>query len=464
MDMQSKRNRNINSKDLSKSFRYWVIAVFAIKLIIIINIPSGILKLGDQNFLLGGIWLGADGESYLRGYQSLKTEGLFSPNEILTYWPAGYPLVIFFLSLLAQGWVLPFLSIFQSAIFSLAVYMFAVQISRTRLKKFSYTVCLLILLNPTLSLSSIVVGYESLTASGFLMVVAIIVKDLIDKNNGSFFQNLLKVSTIVGVLTFMQPRLLVSGLSIIIFWVVKSKGIRISGIFIVASLIITLLLPSFLIYRNSKAVGIYSISTNLGSTMNIGAGDNATGGYMVKGFGVPCAMKGSEAEQDAQKVRCVIRWYLNNPGTSFTLFYKKTIYFWAPWVNNGFAGEVYTGTMNRNPWLKINPVIQIATSEDGAKLVGGTIGKAVSWIWLFGGLGLLIYGFLVLWSHNSLERVIAKFALLVILVNWGISLMTIGDNRFRLPIMGFSLFLQGVAMKTVVSGGRQKLVESPPLR
>jgi hypothetical protein len=464
MNKLSKRDRTINTKELSRVFRYWAITVFAIKLIVIVNIPSGTLNLGNDNISLGGIWLGADGESYLRGYLSLRTEGLFSTNEVLTYWPAGYPLVVFLLSLLAQEWVLPVLSITQSAIFSIAVYMFALQLSRTRLNKFSFFVCLLILLNPTLSLSSIVIGYESLTASGFLIIMAIIIKDLIDKNNVRFFQNLVKVSTIVGFLTFLQPRLLISGLGITIFWVVKSKGIKVGGVFIIVGLIITLLLPSLLIYRNSNAVGINSISTNLGATMNIGAGDAATGGYMVKGFGVPCTLTGSEADQDKQKVGCVMRWYIDNPGTSLTLFYKKTIYFWAPWVNNGFAGEVYTGTMNRNPWLKINPVINIASSEEGVKLVSGTFGKAVSWFWLFGGLGLLFYGFLVLWSHNSLERVIASFVLLVIFINWAISLVTIGDNRFRVPIMGLSLFLQGVAIKTVVSGGRQKLVKSPDLR
>ena len=34
--------------------------------------------------------------------------------------------------------------------------------------------------------------------------------------------------------------------------------------------------------------------------MNIGAGDNATGGYMTEGYGVTCITSGTEAEQDNQ--------------------------------------------------------------------------------------------------------------------------------------------------------------------
>ena len=46
---------------------------------------------------------------------------------------------------------------------------------------------LLILLNPTLSLSSLVIGYESLTASGFIVMFTIIIKDLLEKNNKYFY-------------------------------------------------------------------------------------------------------------------------------------------------------------------------------------------------------------------------------------------------------------------------------------
>jgi hypothetical protein len=184
--------------------------------------------------------------------------------------------------------------------------------------------------------------------------------------------------------------------------------------------------------------------------MNIGAGDNATGGYMTKGFGVPCNLSGTESEKDVQSVKCVLSWYFENPNKSLPLFYNKTIYFWSPWINNGFAGDVFTGTMSRNPWLKISPLTNIAKNQDGAKLIFGSIGKAFSWLWLLGGLALLFYGYFTLWRKNSLERFITLF--------------TIGDHRFRIPIMGMSLFLQAIGLKTLLSGGKAPMVDGPALR
>ena len=42
----------------------------------------------------GHIWLGADGENYLKGVDGLISDGFFSKADILNYWPAGYPLKI----------------------------------------------------------------------------------------------------------------------------------------------------------------------------------------------------------------------------------------------------------------------------------------------------------------------------------------------------------------------------------
>ena len=198
--------------------------------------------------------------------------------------------------------------------------------------------------------------------------------------------------------------------------------------------------------------------------MNICAGDYATGGYMTKGFGVPCSLAGTESERDIQTVKCVFSWYLENPNKALSLFYNKTVYFWSPWVNNGFAGDVFTGTMFRNPWLKISPLTSIAKNEDGADLIFGPVGKTLSWMWLIGGLALLFYGYFTLWRQNSLERFIGNLAMVAVTSNWFITLLTIGDHRFRVPIMGLSLFLQAIGLKTLFNRGKAPIVDGPSLR
>ena len=444
MASKSKRARMAPVRDLSKNFFYWAMAVFIIKLGIIFRIEGINAGSGDRVYFVDGAWLGADGENYLMGYNALLKDGIYSPESILNYWPAGYPLLILFLSILGKSWVLTTLSIVQSLVFSYAVYFFAKQLDKTRLKKFAYLTLLLILFNPTLSLSSIAVGYESLTASGLLLCVGLVIKSFVEKDNKKFVKYLILSSAIFGLLSFVQPRLLLTGILINLSWIIAWRGLRAGSLMIALSLAITLLFPATLIYRNNQAIGINSISTNLGVALNIGAGDNATGGYMKEGYGVECDLSGTSAQQDNQRVRCVLNWYLSNPTKAVELFYNKSVYFWSPWY-----GSLANGTMARNPWLTINPLKDIATTQDGFNLVFGGFGKMISWLWLLGGLALLLYGYITLWRQNSLERLIGNLAMFAIATNWFITLFTIGDHRFRIPIMGVSIFLQAIGLQKV---------------
>jgi hypothetical protein len=120
--------------------------------------------------------------------------------------------------------------------------------------------------------------------------------------------------------------------------------------------------------------------------------------------------------------------------------------------------------MARNPWLKISPLTNIASNQNGADLIYGGFGRLISWLWLLGGITLLLYGFIVLWRLGSLEKFIALMAMIAVSTNWLVSLISIGDHRFRLPIMGMSLFLQAVGLKTLFSRGKAQVVDGPALR
>lgn len=446
MASKSKRARTVKQRNIAKDFMYWAIAVFIIKLIIIGNVQSG-------------AWLGADGENYLTGYDAMVKNGIFATETKLTYWPAGYPLFILLLSFIGKSFVLTTLSVVQSAIYSFAAYIFAAQLAKTRLKKFAYLAFFMILFNPTLSLSSIAVGYESPAAAGYLIVAGLILKDFVQKDDKKLLPYVAISSAIFGFMSFIQPRLIVSGILINLIWVLVRKPWKSASLLIATTLAITLFFPAALIYRNHKAVGINTISTNLGATMNIGAGDKAEGGYASQNVGVPCVTTGTEAQKDNQQVICVLKWYSKNPVKAMKLFYNKSKFFWSPW-----EGQLANGTMARNPWLKIHPVRNMQKTPDGDKLVRGPIGSLVSWCWFLGGLGLLFYGFIVLWRLKSLERFIGSIAAIAIGTSWLISLVTIGDHRFRLPIMGMSLFLQAVGLRTLFKVGKPPMVDGPGLR
>ena len=432
---------------IAKSLAYWASSVFLLKLIIISNIPDG-------------AWYAADGVNYVKGVEALINEGIFSTESNLTYWPAGYPLFIYFLSFFGLNWLLTTVAITQSALFSFSTYYFAKQILKTRLAKYVYLSFILILFNPTLSLSSLSIGYESLAASGSLLIIGIITSDLSDKKDSKFVFRLILVSAISGFLGFIQPRLLIAGFFVLFFWIIYRKSGKLIPIFVSLSLIILLFFPATLAFRNQEAVGVIAVSTNLGTTMDIGAGNLATGGYDSKEHGVDCNITSSNvAMADSQRVVCVLKWYASNPSSAVKLFYNKTIYFWSPW-----SGPVLSGTMGFNPWLKINPITNVTKTPEGAALVGGIFGKLIAYIWIFSGLGLLLYGFSILWRSKGTERLIGQLAMTIISSSWAITLISIGDHRFRLPVMGMSLFLQAIALKTLLRGGKPAMVDGPALR
>jgi len=459
--LSAKNKKIILKKDnLIKKLAFWAIAIFILKIFIIYNIGEINFNLGNGQFIkINGIWLGADGENYLKGYQALLQDGVFAKEAILNYWPAGYPLFLLLLSLLGKSWVLTTLSIVQSIAFTYASYFFTKQLLATKLRNIASPVLILLILNPTLSLSSLVIGYESLVASGILICAGLIVKDFIEKNNSKLKIYLLHYSLISGFIIFIQPRFIVSLILVMVFWVIIRIGLKFGVVTIVLSLALILLMPTTLIYRNNQATGINSISTNLGTTMNIGAGADATGGYNDKNKGVECNVSGSVSQQDSQKVKCVLTWYLENPVTSARLFYNKSVYFWSPW-----SGPLTEGTMARNPWLKINPIINIASTPAGSNLVYGNFGKIISWLWILAGIYLLFAGFYKLWKIGGVERILSAVAGFTIASNWLITLITIGDHRFRVPIMGLSLFIQGVGFVATFNRKALQIAPVGPLR
>ena len=231
-------------------------------------------------------------------------------------------------------------------------------------------------------------------------------------------------------------------------------------VYLLVSAALVLILPASLVARNDKAVGIKSISTNLGVTMDIGAGDGATGGYDSKVKGVKCDLASlDEAQADREKIKCVLGWYANNPAQSIKLFWNKSFYFWSPW-----SGPLLSGTMGLNPWLKINPIVEIGKNPEGANLLSGVIGKVSAILWTISGLFFMFFGLYTLWRLGNLERVIGVSAFAIVSSSWVITLFSIGDHRFRLPIMGMSLFLQAVGIRTLFKGGKPPMVDGPALR
>ena len=161
-----------------------------------------------------------------------------------------------------------------------------------------------------------------------------------------------------------------------------------------------------------------------------------------------------KALQDRQLINCVLRWYASHPGETLWLSMKKTINYFSPW-----SGPLSSGTTARNPWLKINPISIFEKTEPGNRIVNSSISVVISWVWMACGAFLFLFGaFSQVYKNRSNPNFIAVL-LSACAASWAISLLTVGDHRFRLPLLGFSIFLQVVGAYSIVDFLREKVIK-----
>jgi hypothetical protein len=435
MASKSKVARKKQVRSVKKvSFFLVAIPVFAflIKLVIMANIKG-------TDGRVFGVWLAADGENYLSGVDGLLQQGYFSDKSILSYWPAGYPILIWLLTKISLAHVFYLIAFTQSVFYAYSSYYFVKQLLGTKLQPYMFLIGFALAFNPTLSLSSLAVGYESPIAACMLMVVGLILKSCQSKHDRHFILRVITAGFFLALASFMQPRWILTSVVLAALWALITHGRKAQALILVCTIGVMSIAPAIMIHRNIQSIDKAVISTNLGVTMRIGAGDETQGGYAHTGPDVPCEpTQPATAVTDNDVVKCVLKWYISNPGKSLRLFINKGWFFWSPW-----SGPLGNGTMARNPWLKINPVVDIAKgSQSGNDLVYKSIGRGISFFWVMGCISLFFIGFFWLRSMRGIYANLAYASAIPVVISWLVSMGTIGDHRFRIPTMTLSVFLQ----------------------
>ena len=435
-----------NTKQIAKSAKKEISDSKLHKYLIAIPLIALVIKFITMGNIQSGAWYGADGENYIMGLDGLLASGFYSEEPKLSYWPAGYPLLLWPIALLTKSIFFYLVSAIQSVFFAYATYFFTNKMAKSSLKNFAFWTSIIISFNPTLSLSTLAIGYEAPIAACFMMITGLIWANTNPNFDKKFWIAVASVGGWLALATFMQPRFLLIAIIIAVLWALRVVGTK--NRIRIAALITAIMMvaPAIMIFRNLEVIDKATISTNLGVTMRIGAGPETSGGYVRSGPEVPCERKPpATTVTDNDVVLCVIKWYLSNPLDTVRLSFNKSLYFWSPW-----SGPIADGTMARNPWLKISPVQEIATSsESGQKLVAGAIGTTISYLWLLGQVVLLFLGYRSLRRLGSDEKFFANVVMIPIVLSWLISIGTIGDHRFRLPTMSMSLLLQVVAILAI---------------
>jgi len=435
-----------NTKQIAKSAKKEISDLKLHKYLIAIPLIALAIKLITMGNIQAGAWYAADGENYMKGVDGLLAQGFFSNEPLLSYWPAGYPLLLWPLALISQPKFFYLLTIIQSVFFAYATYYFTNKLRTSSLRHLAFWTSIILSFNPTLSLSSMAVGYESPIAACFLMIASTILATLNKPVDKKFWIAVASVGGWFALATLMQPRFLLIAIITALIWALRIVGKK--NRIRVASLVIAIMMvaPAIMIFRNAVSIDKATISTNLGVTMSIGAGPETSGSYDRKGPAVPCEPKSAATVvTDNQLVICVLRWYLTNPVDTLRLSFNKAVFFWSPW-----SGPESTGTMARNPWLKISPVQQIGeSSEEGKGLVVGPFGSVISYLWIVGQVFFLFMGYRSLRKLGRDESFFAQVLITPVLGSWILALGTIGDHRFRVPTMSMSLVLQVVAILAI---------------
>ncbi len=412
-----------------------------IRFLIAVPAIAFVIKLITMGNIQGGGWLGADGENYFKGVDGLYAEGLFSKAEILNYWPAGYPILLWLLALISVSKFVYIISFVQTIFFAFATYYFTRNISKTTLAWLAVPTSLFISFNPTLSLSTLAVGYEAPVAACFMMTLGVIIGSKLNDHKNQLL-NAFYAGGWISLASFMQPRYLLVGLSIFALWGFSFSIKRSGALIAIIATLFAFSSPALMIVRNYVAVDKPVVSTNFAVAVNYGAGEETSGGYSRTGPFVPCDTNTPTVPlTDNQIIGCVLKWYVSNPAKTAKLILNKSQFYWSPW-----SGPLANGTMARNPWLKIAPTKNIEKTQSGAELLTGPIGKFVSWIWIIGQPVLIVYGYRVLRRGDATSALIGRIAALATILAWLISVGTIGDHRFRIPTMGLSLLLQATAI------------------
>jgi hypothetical protein len=435
-----------NTKQIAKSVKKEISDSKLHKYLLAIPAIALFIKFIIMGNIAEGAWYGADGENYIAGLNGLLTSGFFSDEPKLSYWPAGYPLLLWPLAEISVTKIYLFLSIIQSLFFAYATYFFTNKLRSSSLKFLSFWTSIFITFNPTLSLSSLAVGYEAPIASCFMMIAGLILATLKKPLDTKFWIAVTSVGGWFALATFMQPRFLLIAIIIAVLWALRVVGTK--NRIRIAALITAIMMvaPAIMIFRNYIVIEKATISTNLGVTMRIGAGPDTSGGYLRSGPEVPCEpVAPAAAVTDNEIVQCVVTWYLSNPLDTARLAFNKTLFFWSPW-----SGPEAEGTTARNPWLKISPAHQITiNSQGGRDFVYGTFGVVVSWGWILGQMIFLFMGYRSLRRLGPDEKFFANVLITPVILSWLISIGTIGDHRFRIPTMSLSIFLQVAAFLAI---------------
>lgn len=380
---------------------------------------------------------GPDSDTYHQAAIAITRLGPFSKEiPAVPYWPVGYPAFVAFLyeafsvGTRAVG-VVQALSVGVAALAVLSLH-------RVIGLAVAGTAAVLLSLNTALFDASGLLMYEPLLGALLAVAAALLVERRLVRSTIAL--------GLVGVASVIQPKCLLVGLAFLAWhaWRAPKKATAICVIAFVT-------MPAVVSVANVGNFGSPSLSANLGATMRIGFNDEADGTYNIYSDETRrgCEEHPDLFDNDRSLTGCALSWAVRHPGRLPHLTTMKAVTFWSP-----FTGP-YT---SRGTWdMRIDlrsmyPAFW--TDNETFELVDEILGNGFVVV----AMVLTIVGSVGLFRRNHEVALLLTAPLVLFFL---VTLGTIGDPRFRLPVAPFYVVAQAQALAML---GAALVRLSPTLR
>lgn len=378
-----------------------------------------------------------DASSYHQAGMAIAARGPFAGDiPGVPYWPIGYPALVG-AAYAVFGVGTPMIGIVQGLLLGAAAWSLYVGTRKTVGETTASLAAIMLTANPALSAASGRLMYETLLAALLTFGFALFLRNP---------RKPMAACLVVGLASVVQPKALLVGIGCLV-WLFGTRRPQILALCLAALLVA----PLPVVILNNVNYGVWIISANLGTTMRTGFNDHADGTYSSFGPGLTegCDTSGDLFVRDRALVRCSVEWIAENPGHLPKLEAMKAVAFWSPFVGPfTMRGTWYSDLDFRS----LYPA-WITESDPFEK-----IDVVATNLWMAASLGLIAVGAVALGRRHRLVVLTCLWTIAAFLI---MSLLTIGDARYRLPAAPFYHLLQASGLLVVIQwlGSR-----SPTLR
>ncbi len=400
-------------------------------------------KVVIANLLEQGIWIDGEGLKRAAELQAMAVYGVAVPGLDVT--TSGYPTLVYgFGELIGNAALWP-VALLQSAIFSAAVWYFTIALSRTRIAWGTIPLAYLILLNPALSLSSLALTCESLTASLLMFALGQLIRDMTTPRNARTPRRILIAALLLSLATLMAPALAFGSIAFLLSWA-TARGNREQAIWISSgALALLLALPLMLLVRNQLANNSALLPESSAQLAPVMSG--------FKDFnGQRCGVGSLDVVSlNGSTLRCLMTWYQEAAASSSASAVPNAIAFWSPW-----AGPMASPQLRDNLWVVLQPANVLGNAQDDRSLLGSPLATLASWLWIIGALVAMLSGLYALRSLGPVETQLSVGAGWLITGLWLEGTLMGADSSSRLPVQGAALLLQLMGLRFIFTRGRER--------